>query len=67
MPLHTPARSSSYSLPEGAILNLASAASASPLPATIAPQAGDYDEVAVKAKLEAQISDAPAIMYSFTT
>ena len=30
-------------------------------------QAGDYDEAAVKAKLEAQISDTPAIMYSFTT
>ena len=30
-------------------------------------QAGSYDAVAVKAKLEAQISDTPAIMYSFTT
>ena len=30
-------------------------------------QAGSYDEAAVKAKLEAQISDTPAIMYSFTT
>ena len=30
-------------------------------------QAGEYDEAAVKAKLEAQISDTPAIMYSFTT
>ena len=30
-------------------------------------QAGSYDEAAVKAKLESQISDTPAIMYSFTT
>ena len=30
-------------------------------------QAGSYEEAAVKAKLEAQISDTPAIMYSFTT
>ena len=30
-------------------------------------QAGSYDEAATKKKLESQIADTPAIMYSFTT
>ena len=30
-------------------------------------QAGDYDEVAFKAKLETMIKEQPAIMFSFTT
>ena len=30
-------------------------------------QAGDYDEVATKAKLDSLISDTPCVMFSFST